>query len=221
MVLIESYMQTLKERLKEEFGPRLLYVGLQGSYLRGEATETSDIDVMTVLDILKIEDLDRYRNVISHMEESEKACGFLCGKEELAAWQPYEIFHLVRGTKDYYGKLEDLVPTYNRQDVIGFVKICAGNLYHELCHRYIFESPEQNREKFPDSCKQIFYLLQTVHYLRTGEYALSQKELIRLAEGVDQQVIQLAAKRKGGGCCFETAFPLVFEWCRGILKEVF
>ncbi|MBQ9141799.1 MAG: nucleotidyltransferase domain-containing protein [Lachnospiraceae bacterium] len=31
---------------KDEFGDRLLYVGLQGSYLRGEATESSDIDIM-------------------------------------------------------------------------------------------------------------------------------------------------------------------------------
>ncbi|SEQ09490.1 Nucleotidyltransferase domain-containing protein [Treponema bryantii] len=43
---IDNYMKNLISRCKEAFGERLLYVGLQGSHLRGEATENSDIDVM-------------------------------------------------------------------------------------------------------------------------------------------------------------------------------
>ena len=39
---IESYMEGLTEKLKAHFGQRLIYVGLQGSYLRGEANEESD-----------------------------------------------------------------------------------------------------------------------------------------------------------------------------------
>ena len=45
---IDNYMENLISRCKEAFGNRLVYVGLQGSYLRGEATENSDIDVMGV-----------------------------------------------------------------------------------------------------------------------------------------------------------------------------
>ena len=43
---IDNYMENLISRCKEAFGNRLVYVGQQGSWLRGEATENSDIDVM-------------------------------------------------------------------------------------------------------------------------------------------------------------------------------
>lgn len=222
MVEIESYMQRLLDRLRQEFGGRLVYVGLQGSYLRGEAGPSSDIDVMMVLDTLHIEDLDRYREIISGMPEPEKACGFLCGRDELAAWQPYEIFHLVQGTKDYYGTLRDLVPAYTRQDIVGFVKICAGNLYHELCHRYVFEDAAQNKSCFPATCKQVFYLLQAAHYLRTGHYAATKQALLDDTSGIDKEVLQLSIDLKNGGSFdFSSAFALVFGWCRGILKENF
>ena len=50
MVDIKSWMGELLGKLQAVFGERLLYLGQQGSYLRGEATEQSDIDVMIVLD---------------------------------------------------------------------------------------------------------------------------------------------------------------------------
>ena len=43
---IDNYLEKLISRCKESFGGRLVYAGLQGSYLRGEATDNSDIDVM-------------------------------------------------------------------------------------------------------------------------------------------------------------------------------
>ena len=46
---VSEYVKTLTEALWEEFGERLLYVGLQGSCMRGEATENSDIDIMACL----------------------------------------------------------------------------------------------------------------------------------------------------------------------------
>ena len=45
----EKYIQALLSVMKDDFGERLMYVGLQGSYLRGEATEDSDIDIMAVI----------------------------------------------------------------------------------------------------------------------------------------------------------------------------
>ena len=48
MVDIENWMGELAEKLTGRFGPRLLFLGLQGSYGRGEAGEDSDIDVAAV-----------------------------------------------------------------------------------------------------------------------------------------------------------------------------
>ena len=47
---VEEYIQKLIGGCKNAFAERLLYVGLQGSYMRGEATEKSDIDVMIILE---------------------------------------------------------------------------------------------------------------------------------------------------------------------------
>ena len=52
MVNIEHYISTLLDLLRQQFGSRLLYLGLQGSYLRGEATENSDLDIVVILDSL-------------------------------------------------------------------------------------------------------------------------------------------------------------------------
>ena len=46
----DDYLARLTGLLTEAFGSRLIYVGLQGSYLRGEAGPDSDIDAMVVLD---------------------------------------------------------------------------------------------------------------------------------------------------------------------------
>ena len=59
MVNIQAYLQALITALRRADGERLVYVGLQGSYLRGEAGEDSDVDVMTVIEALSPSDLRR------------------------------------------------------------------------------------------------------------------------------------------------------------------
>lgn len=56
---LDSYMNALILSCRTAFGERLLYVGLQGSYLRREAHENSDIDVMVILDRFSVQDMDR------------------------------------------------------------------------------------------------------------------------------------------------------------------
>lgn len=58
----DKYILALIELLKPIYHERLLYVGLQGSYLRGEATEHSDIDVMVVISDMSVADLAKYRD---------------------------------------------------------------------------------------------------------------------------------------------------------------
>ena len=56
---IESWMKHYQKQVGKEFGNRIWFIGLQGSYGRGEATEKSDIDVVFILDHMSIEDLQR------------------------------------------------------------------------------------------------------------------------------------------------------------------
>ena len=53
MVNIDDYMHRLQLVLQQVFGNRLLYLGLQGSYRRGEETPTSDIDALSLIHIFR------------------------------------------------------------------------------------------------------------------------------------------------------------------------
>ncbi|MBQ2786295.1 MAG: nucleotidyltransferase domain-containing protein [Oscillospiraceae bacterium] len=110
MIDIENYISQLIKSLKGQFGSRLLYVGLQGSYLRGEDTEQRDIDIMVIIEELSVSDLQHYRTIIQSLGHFEKSCGFICSKADLLNWNPLEIQHLLNGTKDYYGTLIDFTP---------------------------------------------------------------------------------------------------------------
>lgn len=73
---ISGWLKTFTEKNVAEFGDNLLFIGLQGSYGRGEATDKSDIDMVIVFKILDIDTLCRYKNVADSMPFAEKICGF-------------------------------------------------------------------------------------------------------------------------------------------------
>ena len=73
MIRIEEYIDGLTDILADAFGERLVYIGLQGSYLRNEATENSDIDIMAVIDDISVEDLDTYRQALVSIGNFDKS----------------------------------------------------------------------------------------------------------------------------------------------------
>lgn len=151
MIPAKDYMKTLTTHLQARFGSRLLYVGLQGSYARGEATEASDIDPMVILEDLSVRDLAAYRAILEEVGYFSLSCGFLCGRAELVHWNPLEICHLVHTTTDYYGTLEEFLPAYGRVDVENYVKLSLGNLFHQLCHHYVHADQETNAATLPQT----------------------------------------------------------------------
>lgn len=175
MIDAEAYLRTLIAALKKEYGARLIYVGLQGSYLRGEADENSDIDVMTVIESLTPDDLRRYRGVLEQAGSRDKACGFLCGRDELHCWNRLELCHLLHTTKDCYGALDELLPVYTEEDTREFIRLGLNNLYHEICHRYVFEN---GGDGFRQSYRQVFFILQNLHFLETSDFCATHRELL-------------------------------------------
>ncbi|MBQ3399413.1 MAG: nucleotidyltransferase domain-containing protein, partial [Synergistaceae bacterium] len=65
MIDIQSWLEIFSGHLEERFQGRIWFAGLQGSYARGEAKETSDIDVVVILDTLSIDDLKSYREMLN------------------------------------------------------------------------------------------------------------------------------------------------------------
>lgn len=221
MVAIEGYLGDFISSLRDKFGERLLYVGLQGSYLRNEATENSDIDVMVIIDGFSVGDMDVYRETLISVGDSDKSCGFICGKGEMANWNPLEICQLLHTTKDYYGRLADFLPAYTREDERNFVKLSLGNLFHEICHRYIHADREKSVAGLPMTCKSVFFIVQNMHYLRTGAFVKTKRELIGRLEGEDKKVLEMAASLQGNaGYDFDEAFRTLFAWCQSALRKV-
>lgn len=221
MIRIEEYIDELTDILADAFGERLVYIGLQGSYLRNEATENSDIDIMAVIDDISVEDLDTYRQALVSISNFDKSCGFICGRADLSHWNPLELCHLLNTTKDYYGELKNLVPAYTMEDERNYVKFSLNNLYHELCHRYIHADREHNISRLPVTCKSVFYIVQHLHYLRTGNFVPTKRELLECVQDEDKAVLELSISlRNDDGYDFDRAFSLLFRWCQSALARI-
>ena len=215
---INDYVQKLISQCKAAFGERLLYVGYMGSYLRGEANENSDIDVMVVIDNITISDMNTYRDILKALGKYDKSCGFICGKDEMKGWSPLEVCQLINTTKDVYGKLEPLLSPFTREDEINYVKFCLGNLYHELCHRFVHSSREKNIEKFRGTCKFFFFLIQNLHYLETGNFILKKADLKNAVSEADRRVLEFAALPDSFD--FDAALEELFVWCQNAFKRL-
>ena len=215
---LDSYLNTLILSCRAAFGDRLLYVGLQGSYLRGEAHQDSDIDVMLILDQFSVQDMDRYREILKRIGFYERSCGFICGRDELLRWTPLEVCQLRHTTKDLYGTLADYLPSATWEDEVNYVKLSLGNLYHELCHRYIHADLDKNVMKFRGTCKGVFFLMQNLHYLESGRFVLTKKELKEAVSEDDRRVLELAELPDGFD--FDQAFSALFAWCQRAFVRV-
>lgn len=222
MIPAKDYMKTLTTRLQARFGSRLLYVGLQGSYARGEATEASDIDPMVILEDLSVRDLAAYRAILEEVGYFSLSCGFLCGRAELAHWNPLEICHLVHTTTDYYGTLAEFLPAYGRVDVENYVKLSLGNLFHQLCHHYVHADQETNAATLPQTYKGVFFLLQNMHYLDTGDFLPTKKALLAALKDPEDRLVleQAMALTQGADASFPAAFARLFSWCQRKLTSL-
>ena len=136
----------------------------------------------------------------------------------MKCWNPLEICHLLHTTKDYYGCLTELVPEYSDPDVRAFVKMSVGNLYHEICHRFIHSPSERSWEALPFTYKAVFFILQNLYYLENGAFIGTKKELVSALTGKDKQVLETAlAYGRGEKPDFESAFGLLFTWLKEVL----
>lgn len=216
MVDIDEYVQRLTDECVRAFGARLSYIGLQGSYCRGEAHERSDIDIMVVIDGLAVADLDEYRVIVERVGHFELSCGFICGKAELARWNPLEICNLLHTTKDIYGALKPLLPDYTRADAVNYLKLSVGNVYHMLCHGYVHANVQKDVTRLTDQAKGLLFIIQNLHYLESGEFVATKRELILRAVKTDADVLKLS----DGKVDFDTAFKMLFDWCNNALARL-
>ena len=215
---LDKYLADLILNCRSAFGERLLYIGLQGSWLRGEAHENSDIDIMVILDGLSVRDMDTYRGIMKGIGFYEKSCGFICGKDEMKRWNPLEVCQLCHTTKDLVGVLTDYLPPATREDEINYVNLSLGNLYHELCHRYIHEDREKNVAKLRSTCKGVFFLIQNMHFLESSHFILTKTGLKEAVSSEDRRVLEL--EELPDVYDFDQAFSSLFAWCQSAFARI-
>ncbi|MDL2210393.1 nucleotidyltransferase domain-containing protein [Desulfovibrio sp. OttesenSCG-928-O18] len=190
MVDSDAWMHEAVHRLQARFGSRLLFVGLQGSYRRGEAREDSDIDILTILDTLDVADLAAYREVLRSLPEGEKACGFTCGREELLAWPPFELFQFAQDTDAWYGDLASLLPPVTRQDTLAGARAAVSGLHHYTAYLYISGNEATRADELKGVYKSFFFAMQLVLYLRSGEYIRTKRELLPMLSGDEAELLR-------------------------------
>lgn len=134
MVEIESWMKGYSERLHEAFGERVWFIGLQGSYARGEAAETSDIDAVCILDFVTVQDVEAYGEILDHLPHRSLICGFFGGKDDLLNWDPSELFQFYHDTIPYSGSLEAVLGRIDAAAIDRAVLQAACGVYHGCVH---------------------------------------------------------------------------------------
>lgn len=191
--LIDDWINELTGKIQNGFGDRVCFIGLQGSYRRKEASDSSDIDIVTILNEISVEDLKEYRNIISQMPYKEKACGFISGKSEIINWEKSDLFQFYYDTQPIYGSIDYLLPLIKKTDVKHAVKIGACNLYHACCHNFIYENSSENLSAL---YKSSLFILQAKYFYESNLYISSKTELIKKLAEEDREILNICMDRK-------------------------
>lgn len=211
MLDIKSWLSEFILVLEKEFGDRIDFVGLQGSYARGEATAQSDIDVVVILDQVSLADLDRYDRITLHLPHRELLCGFLSGRAEIMHWASSDLFQFYFDTIPLKGTLDYLRPLIHEQDVQMAIHMGACNLYHMCIHNYVYE---KDWDVLKSLYKAASFVMQALYFERSGVYIRKTEELLGKVEPEEKNILLacLELKIKGKGGNFRALSEQLLQW---------
>ena len=183
---INRWINTYTEAVQKQFGSRVWFIGLQGSYGRGEATNTSDIDVVLILDMLTVQDLGEYDRLLDTLPNREKVCGFVSGKAEIEAWEKSDLFQFCNDTTPIIGSLSRFMNEISEIDIKRAIRIGVCNIYHACVHNLL-------HEKSADILKSLYksaaFTCQAIVYLQDGIFEKKQANLSQFLMPEDRLVI--------------------------------
>ena len=212
MIDITAWMEIFLQTLDETFANRVWFVGLQGSYGRGEATETSDIDVVAILDELSAADIQSYHAMLDTLPHRELICGFLSGKEELMNWEPSDLFQFCHDTTPIKGSLDEVMAVIDESAVNRAIKIGACNVYHGCVHNMLHEKSE---DILRGLYKSASFVVQAIAFKETGNYISHQKDLLQVVSSAEQAIVETFLTLKNGGTVdFNLMSETLFAWSK-------
>ena len=217
MIDITIWMQNFLKTLNKTFATRVWFVGLQGSYGRGEATETSDIDVVVILDELSDADIQTYNAMLDTLPNRELICGFLSGKKEIMNWESSDLFQFCNDTTPVKGSLDEVMAVIDEDAVKRAIKIGICNIYHGCVHNMLHEKSE---DILCGLYKSASFVVQAIVFLQTGNYMKHQKELLTVANPNEQAIINtFLSLKKGGTVDFIPMSQTLFAWAKRWISE--
>ncbi len=217
MIEISTWINTYLQALDKAFGERVCFVGLQGSYGRGEATETSDIDIVVILDELSAADIQSYNAMLDTLPHREMSCGFLSGKKEILNWENSDLFQFYHDTKPIKGNLDELLPAIDEAAVDRAIKIGACNIYHGCVHNMLYEKSE---EILRGLYKSASFVVQAICFKQTGNYVRHQKDLLRMVSPAERVIIEtFLALKNGGTIAFHEMSETLFSWSQSWIEK--
>ena len=217
MIDITAWMEIFLQTLDETFANRVWFVGLQGSYGRGEATETSDIDVVAILDELSAADIQSYHAMLDTLPHRELICGFLSGKEEIMNWEPSDLFQFCYDTTPIKGSLDEVMAVIDESAVNRAIKIGACNVYHGCVHNMLHEKSE---DILRGLYKSASFVVQAIAFKETGNYISHQKDLLQVVSSDEQAIVETFLTLKNGGTVdFNLMSETLFAWSQKRISD--
>ncbi|MBQ5767241.1 MAG: nucleotidyltransferase domain-containing protein [Burkholderiaceae bacterium] len=218
MVDIETWIENYKALIQDRFGDRVWFVGLQGSYARGEATDDSDIDVVIILDELSASDIQLYNRLLDELPHRDLICGFLSGREELQKWAPTDLFQFYNDTVPIKGCLDELLASIDDAVVKRAIQMSVCNLYHACVHNMLHEKSDSILSSL---YKSATFVVQAIVYLETGTYLRKQTELLNVVSLEERKILEAFARIKQTGINdFQNDSELLFVWLQTWIKKL-
>ena len=212
MVDITTWMNDFLQNLNHTFENRVWFVGLQGSYGRGEATETSDIDVVVILDELSAMDIQTYNKMLDTLPHRELICGFLSGKDDIMNWEPSDLFQFCYDTTPIKGSLDEVMAVVDENAVNRAIKIGACNIFHGCIHNMLHE---KNEDILRGLYKSASFVVQAIVFKQTGNYIKHQEELLQAVSSNERGIIEtFLSLKKGGTVDFTPMSETLFAWSK-------
>ena len=212
MIDVTTWMQNFLQTLNETFANRVWFVGLQGSYGRDEATETSDIDVVVIIDELSAMDIQTYNDMLDTLPHRELICGFLSGKDEIMNWEPSDLFQFCHDTTPIKGSLNEVLTLVNESAVNRAIKLGACNIFHGCVHNMLYEKSE---DILRGLYKSASFVVQAIAFKQTGSYISHQKELIQVVSSDERDIVETFLSIKNGGTVdFNLMSQILFTWSK-------
>jgi len=217
LINIDAWIENFIQTLNETFANRVWFVGLQGSYGRGEATETSDIDIVVILNELSSTDIQTYNNMLDTLPCRELICGFLSGKNEIVNWEPSDLFQFCHDTTPIKGSLDEVMAAIDESAVNRAIKIGACNIYHGCVHNMLHEKSE---DILRGLYKSASFVVQAIVFQQTGNYIKHQEKLLQSVSSNEQSILETFFTLKNGGTAdFNLMSETLFNWSKKWIIE--